>query len=340
MAGELIVEIVRDGRAVEIGRLTLGEVLIGREPGEGITVPVAAVSRRHGVFIRLRNTWLYRDLDSTNGSWVNGEQVHAGDMRIVRAGDVLQLADAAIRIEAPEGSTGTYDTMSGVVSPGVKSLLVFARGNFLEEYPVPQYGRALSIGGAKSDLVLDSNVGELPSLVIEGRGPNVVAFALAPSANFTVGAKVFQPNQTYSLRDRDILTIAYYVILFNDPSQAVSEAAQRQYLEAAPQQERAPGELIGGLTEEDTRRIALRKTPAHTSFGQPVPDRGSDPTVSIDSGSLLGRGNVFDKHPSMRHVDETVPDGPTESIEDKIIVLIGVILLAAILVLLLWWALL
>lgn len=337
MAGDLIVQFVRDNHPTEIGRLTLGEVFIGREPGEGIAVPAGAVSRQHGIFIRLRNTWLYKDLDSTNGSWVNGEQVYAGDMRIVRAGDILQLADAAIRLAQPDPSSGTYDTMSGVAGGGVKSLLVFARGNFLEEYPVPQYGRALSIGGAKADLVLDSNVGDLPSLVVEGRGASVVAFALSPTATFSVGAKVFQPNQTYSLQDREIITIAYYTILFSDPAQALEQGAPMPVMEPVPQSERGD---LGGLSEEDTRRIAMRKSIPQSAFGQPMPERSHDETVSIDSGSLMGKGNVFDRHPSMRHMEEEPTIGSNESIEDKIIVLIGVILLAAILVLLLWWALL
>ncbi|MHB8452900.1 MAG: ATP-binding cassette domain-containing protein, partial [Mycobacteriales bacterium] len=50
-------------------------VSIGREPGNSIVVPDLLVSRRHAEFRRSGAAWEVRDLDSHNGTFVNGQRV-------------------------------------------------------------------------------------------------------------------------------------------------------------------------------------------------------------------------------------------------------------------------
>lgn len=65
-----------------------GQVTIGRDPGSHIQLPDAKVSRHHAVLEPDENGWSLRDLDSSNGSFVNGERV---DQRGLQHGDCLQL---------------------------------------------------------------------------------------------------------------------------------------------------------------------------------------------------------------------------------------------------------
>jgi pSer/pThr/pTyr-binding forkhead associated (FHA) protein len=49
---------------------------IGRGMGSGLVVPTPSVSEAHAELTLRDGVWLLRDLDSINGSWVDGEPVH------------------------------------------------------------------------------------------------------------------------------------------------------------------------------------------------------------------------------------------------------------------------
>ena len=88
-------------------------MFLGREPdAPGIALNSKAVSRNHGFFVRCRNNWFYKDLGSTNGSFVNGNQVKSGQWSLVRNGSVVQVADVALRLS----ETGGPDRASNMVS--------------------------------------------------------------------------------------------------------------------------------------------------------------------------------------------------------------------------------
>jgi pSer/pThr/pTyr-binding forkhead associated (FHA) protein len=78
--------------------LSFGRHLIGRSAETGIQLPEASVSLRHAeVDVRPDGVQLM-NLISTNGTWLNGAQVHTGRLRhgdIIRLGRVtLQFHDA------------------------------------------------------------------------------------------------------------------------------------------------------------------------------------------------------------------------------------------------------
>jgi pSer/pThr/pTyr-binding forkhead associated (FHA) protein len=79
-------------------RVPLGEhgVTLGRDESSTVPLRDARVSRLHGRIESVEGAWVYRDLGSTNGSFLNG-------MRILRAGlalgDELLLGDTRIAVE-------------------------------------------------------------------------------------------------------------------------------------------------------------------------------------------------------------------------------------------------
>ena len=204
-----ISEIRPEGK-VELGQLSGEETYVGREPNPShthIVVPSDAVSREHGVFLRIREHWLYKDLGSTNGSWINGLPVRQGQMRLIRSGDVIQVADHAVQVSALGVKDGSVPQME------FSSLLVFLKSEFIEEYPIPSQGRVLSIGGQKSDLKFDVETSDRPSVLIERSGNSLVATKLSSATAVYHNEREIQGS--VSLRDRDELNIANYTIVAN-----------------------------------------------------------------------------------------------------------------------------
>ncbi|MBN1261057.1 MAG: FHA domain-containing protein [Anaerolineae bacterium] len=64
---------------------------MGRKPGNDVIVQLGYVSSRHGQFEQRGGEWHYVDLDSTNGTYINGQRV---DHAVLRNGDILRIGDA------------------------------------------------------------------------------------------------------------------------------------------------------------------------------------------------------------------------------------------------------
>ena len=73
-----------------------GPWILGRAPGCALVLANDTVSRRHAQLRRTDEGWEVLDLDSTNGTRVNGWRVqHA----VLRPGDVLHLGELRVEIE-------------------------------------------------------------------------------------------------------------------------------------------------------------------------------------------------------------------------------------------------
>lgn len=57
------------------------ETIIGRDDGCGIRLDGLGLSRRHCAILKQGARFLLRDLDSENGTWVNGERVQERELR-------------------------------------------------------------------------------------------------------------------------------------------------------------------------------------------------------------------------------------------------------------------
>lgn len=84
------------GRELEVSGT---EATIGREPGSDLVVPSPHVSGRHAHVRRTENGWEVRDLDSTNGTFVNGRRISHG---ILHRGDLLLLGAVELLVDTGE----------------------------------------------------------------------------------------------------------------------------------------------------------------------------------------------------------------------------------------------
>jgi DNA-binding CsgD family transcriptional regulator len=89
--------------ALETGRLTLGT-----DPANDLPLPAdPTLSRLHAVLERYGAGWCVRDLDSRNGTFVNGQRVWRE--RPLRPGDELRVGTTRLvyRSDEPTAGTGT-----------------------------------------------------------------------------------------------------------------------------------------------------------------------------------------------------------------------------------------
>jgi hypothetical protein len=74
--------------------LEQARLVIGRSSGCQLVLTDDTVSRRHAELFTEEGRWLLRDLDSSNGTWLNGRRVVEAE---VRPGDILHLGGCRLR---------------------------------------------------------------------------------------------------------------------------------------------------------------------------------------------------------------------------------------------------
>ncbi|MCD8199748.1 MAG: FHA domain-containing protein [Coriobacteriaceae bacterium] len=73
-----------------------GPVVVGRAPGADILIPTDFVSGRHARFLLMGSNLMVEDLDSTNGTKLNGHNVR--ETATCSAGDIVTIGNVDIRI--------------------------------------------------------------------------------------------------------------------------------------------------------------------------------------------------------------------------------------------------
>jgi len=76
-----------------------GETIAGRDEGCGIRIDEPSVSRRHARFVVADETVSVEDLQSTNGTLVNGRRKKGA--AVLKAGDVITIGAVKVRLDAP-----------------------------------------------------------------------------------------------------------------------------------------------------------------------------------------------------------------------------------------------
>lgn len=85
-----------EDRPVEVFEITTLPFLIGRRPGLSLTLPARMVSGIHAEITEDDGTLRIRDLQSTNGTYVNGRPVTTSEQ--IEDGDLIQTANVVLRL--------------------------------------------------------------------------------------------------------------------------------------------------------------------------------------------------------------------------------------------------
>lgn len=331
MGRQIKLEIIGEAGTSGLGTVQSGEARVGREPGAGgIIIDRDGISRVHGSFVRIQNHWLYRDNASTNGSWVNGRKLAAHQWAIVRSGSIVQLADVGVRVLETTDS-GEQQSLRNFPGLGGRCVLVFKNGEFLAEYPVPEYGRALTVGGTGGDLELDGDLAEAPALVIERRGDTIVCYSVEKILPLYVNGE--EVLETKTISDGMEVSIAEYSILYNDPGYTTPGATRMQHAATDT------GTFVRGWEDAD-RPVNVDDSQRMSSsgvFGSESHDAGRSAFEEDDINAPgYDPGSTFT---GRRTSAFNQPKQPASyaSIEEKIIMGVGLCVVFAVMLLLIWW---
>jgi ABC-type multidrug transport system ATPase subunit/pSer/pThr/pTyr-binding forkhead associated (FHA) protein len=145
----------REGASLELGG---GVIRIGRSPGAAVWTPDdLMVSSQHAKVVRLEEAYVVIDLESTNGTWINGRRTSRAPLA---EGDVLQLGTGGpeLRVQVLSAEHAAGRLAATVVIPHFADLARrTGHGVLLRE--VALRGPVLTVGRAPDvDLVLDSPI--------------------------------------------------------------------------------------------------------------------------------------------------------------------------------------
>ena len=94
-------------------KLEAGTTVIGRHPDCDIVVDVGAVSRHHAQVVEQSEKFFIEDLNSRNGTFVNGDPVHG--RQLLNLGDRIQVCDVSFRFGNPGLAPVQDDSPSSVL---------------------------------------------------------------------------------------------------------------------------------------------------------------------------------------------------------------------------------
>lgn len=121
--------------------LTKERTTIGRKPNNDIQIDNLAISGEHAVVISILNDAFLEDLNSTNGTFVNGQPV---SKHFLQNGDTIELGKYSLKYlsEVTSSSAGQDFEKTMILRPGM----------IMPPAPVPASGPVTSVSGMASML--------------------------------------------------------------------------------------------------------------------------------------------------------------------------------------------
>ncbi|NOX55134.1 MAG: FHA domain-containing protein [Planctomycetes bacterium] len=95
-----LLQLVQGERTGEVFPISGQRVVIGRDPSCDVVLSVPAVSRRHAAIVQIADRFYLEDLESKNGTFLNG--VLVGGMTELREGDLIDVCDTVFRFVVEE----------------------------------------------------------------------------------------------------------------------------------------------------------------------------------------------------------------------------------------------
>jgi pSer/pThr/pTyr-binding forkhead associated (FHA) protein len=141
-------KVLSGGNAGKIYSLNNSEMIIGRSPQCSIAIPNKNISKKHAKIIIDKSRILFTDLNSTNGSFVNGIKV---EVTLIKEGDKIALYDTLLEVvedsSSPQQLPGSVDDIMSEQSDDDVALqyaspvekMLFKADRYLEKAALPPF---------------------------------------------------------------------------------------------------------------------------------------------------------------------------------------------------------
>jgi len=100
-------------------------VTIGRHEDNSVVLPDPDISRHHAEITLQGGRWAIRDLDSANGTYVNGESIH--DPYVLRHGDMIRVGQSQFLVEISSAAAHQDTLVEGLRAPAAGAALAGQR---------------------------------------------------------------------------------------------------------------------------------------------------------------------------------------------------------------------
>jgi predicted component of type VI protein secretion system len=152
--GKLVVSL--DGVVIKEVQITKDKTSLGRRPYNDIVIDNLAVSGEHAVLQLVGNDVFIEDLNSTNGTYINGKAVKK---QLLQHNDTIEIGKYKIKYLAEEGSD--YEKTM-VMRPGTPAAAALASVQAASAAANHATGGAMGLGGAPSAVPLSGFGGLAP----------------------------------------------------------------------------------------------------------------------------------------------------------------------------------
>ena len=165
------VSYIKGKKIVAERELAQGKIILGREGELDIIQGEQGISREHGEAIIFENFLLYKDLGSTNGSWIDGKKIAREEQVIAAYPCFLQLADVILGFS--QDTESLFDDVFG-------SIAIFRNNEFEKNLPLNKLGKSLVLGGIDSFVPFnEAKALDRPALVLEMRQEKLICYSLS-----------------------------------------------------------------------------------------------------------------------------------------------------------------
>jgi hypothetical protein len=209
-----------DGLVLKEIPLTKERTRIGRKPHNDIQIDNLAISGEHAVIVNIHNDSFLEDLDSTNGTFVNGQQIKK---HFLQNNDVIELGKYRLKYVSEQGAAAAQDfEKTMVLRPGTMHQSVIeqaagksfgdSRGGQQAEALPPAVIQILSGPSAGRELELVKTLTTLgkPGVQVAAitRRPHGYFIAHVEGSRFPVLNGNILDAQAHELHDHDVIELA------------------------------------------------------------------------------------------------------------------------------------
>ena len=259
-----------------------GRHIIGRDEENSLVLDIESVSREHGSFFEARGRWFYSDLGSTNGSWVNGAKTGPDSIRLLRDGDLVQLANVAVRVRLEDETGGNAELEE------VPSLFIFRNTDFQMEFPLSATSSRLSLPDLQNYVSI-ADYERLPEMTVTLRGGKLELVVATESARILFNGVEWggAAGAGRTLYDRDELDAGAVKLVVSDLATAKA-VRDRQIKAALATLPPAPGVPSAGSSPLNSLSAGSSGMDATNTL--PRISSQSEPSATMGSGSGLFSG--------------------------------------------------